>query len=112
MTRPGIQHQTQSTCAIYSAAIAAGENPSDVVGELASSAGVNRPAIWKRLRAGGIIPPYRNKLANTRATRRTNLQLAQAARGMARVERDPCPRCGCRGDYPCGHDRTPLRVSI
>lgn len=24
------------------------------------------------------------------------------------VDRDPCPRCGVRGDIPCGHSKTRL----
>lgn len=28
------------------------------------------------------------------------------------VDRDPCPRCGVRGDFGCPHSRLPLVVSL
>jgi hypothetical protein len=29
-----------------------------------------------------------------------------------RVYRDPCPRCGCRGDLDCGHTASVLLVRV
>ena len=99
----------ERTCREYKRLLAAGEEPGDIVGWLAQEAGVNRPAIWKRLRAGGLIPgykqrphqPYRNR---TRGVAFTPKVLPPA------VDRDPCPRCGTRRDIGCEH--SPCRLGM
>jgi hypothetical protein len=120
---------TNRTCEMYSAAVASGEGPSSVVGELAMMYGVQRPAIWKRLRVGGVIPAYRKHTKGGKgrppgggtpgySTGRFAKALAIAEKNRAeidaipRVDRDPCPRCGARGDIDCGHSHAPLRMVL
>jgi hypothetical protein len=77
---------------------------------LAAQDGVERRAIWKRLRTGGVLPA-------------DDTQVGYKAAGLTRehrdfviggvlVDRDPCPRCGVRGDIPCGHSRAPLGMRL
>jgi hypothetical protein len=115
-------------CEIYRAAVAAGEDTTDVVGQLATWFDVQRPAIWKRLRRGGAIPPYAPKTyggkgrpigggASGYSERRRKASLSRSTNRAAmaaapRVVRDPCPRCGVRGDLPCKHNRTWLGTSF
>jgi hypothetical protein len=98
---------TARTCEVYRKATAAGESPGDVVGYLAKWFGVQRPAIWRRLRTGGVLPKYNEgspigrKPAGIRENR-TRTPLPPT------VSRDPCPRCGVRADYGCGHSHIRL----
>lgn len=103
---------TARTCEMYSAAIACGEAPGDVVGELATMYGVQRPAIWRRLRAGRLLPPYGSgrRIGNPRRKSPTEADDARSA--MPRVDRDPCPRCGVRHDVGCNHSRAPLGMVL
>jgi hypothetical protein len=98
------------TCQAFIRARASGEEESDIVGYLAEAEGIQRPAIWKRLRQGGALPPY-----NVRRER--SGRLAAGIKGQSNepkfnmaqvVDRDPCQRCGARGDYDCGHRRVRL----
>ena len=85
-------------CRLYRHAVAAGEDPSAVVGMLAEMRGVQRPAIWRNLRAGGVLPPYGvGRARGTKPRTRTTPNYEDAPR----VHRDPCSRCGVRGDIGC-----------
>lgn len=108
---------THETCALYTRAIAGGEESRDVITHLSEMYGVQRPAIWKRLRAGGVLPGYGLQVIDRRVGR--------AAAGVSRhktldryavlppkISRDPCPRCGVRGDIPCGHSRNRLGMIL
>jgi hypothetical protein len=99
---------TARTCEMYSVAINAGEEPSMVVGELASMYGVNRPAIWRRLRAGGVLPRYKTGHRVRSKRHRTPTECEAARLDLPRVDRDPCPRCGVRRDLGCEHNRAPV----
>jgi hypothetical protein len=61
-------------CEIYRAAVAAGEDTTDVVGQLATWFDVQRPAIWKRLRRGGAVPLPDNTLVKGRHRKRIGAQ--------------------------------------
>jgi hypothetical protein len=115
-----ISDKIRRTCDLFSRAIAAGEDRSDVVGQLAAADGVERPAIWRRLRTGGVLPPY--KTARTKeysasyadknrreiASAKLRAQLKASLEATPRASRDPCPRCGTRGDVGCSHHRAEL----
>lgn len=96
------------TCEDFRYYMSQGREASDVVGWLAVKHGVERSAIYNRLRRGGVLPPYgtrHNLLA--RVMRKTEPLTAEEIPAR-RVYRDPCPRCGTRGDIPCGHNHSPL----
>lgn len=94
----------QRTCTEYRRMMVVGEDPSDIVGWLAAEAGVNRPAIWRRLRSGGVLPPYNaGPKLTLRRGRRKRSEIIREKAGQARVKRDPCPRCGVRADHGCEH---------
>ena len=98
------------------------------VQEIANTFGVQRPAVYRALITGGLKEPYkareeggsgrpigggqRGYTARRAATRiqhaAAQVQARLAAEAAPRVHRDPCPRCGCRGDVDCGHSRAPL----
>jgi hypothetical protein len=105
-----MRSDTARCCEIYLTAVAAGEDTTAVVGQLATWFDVQRPAIWKRLRRGGAVPAY--KTLQVRQKRRTKSEVFQARAEAPRVDRDPCPRCGVRGDLPCKHNRTWLGTSF
>ncbi len=74
---------------------------------LAELHGVRRGAIEMRIRRGGLLPPYRVGTRIQR-TRRQQAESLETANKRQRVDRDPCPRCGARGDIGCKHTRSPL----
>ena len=92
------------------------------VPQIAARFGVLNPAIYKQLRAGGVLPPYRPSLRGGQGRPKgggtpgyTAQRLARSAGAVAGregrqppppgalVDRDPCSRCGTRGDLPCAH---------
>ena len=98
------------------------------VEQLAQDFGVQRAAIYKQLRQGGALPPYqasdtkraaarlRVKRATSVGARNGRTQPSQSAPlgagkvvkgpdlpAAAPVRRDPCFRCGVRGDIGCAH---------
>lgn len=105
----------ESTCELYSKAIAAGEDPSEVVGELAVLYGVQRPAIWRRLITGGLRPPYGHSEKRSRRksrARRPSSEVEKERMAQPRVDRDPCQRCGVRRDIGCYHTRAPVGMVL
>lgn len=120
--------RTALICTTYRKALAAGEDSTAVVGELAAANDVQRPAIWKALRRGGVLPPYAPKsehgqgrpigggVSGYTELRRANMQSRQTRKiqmdETPRVDRDPCPRCGVRRDFGCNHSRIPLGMVL
>jgi hypothetical protein len=102
---------TKSTCDSYLRQIGLGGDPSEIVSGLACFYQVNRPAIWKRLRMGGALPPYRTKVDIKRG-RRPRAELNADRASQPRVDRDPCQRCGVRHDIGCKHDRAPVGMTF
>lgn len=105
---------TRKTCEIYSKAIAAGEDPVDIVGELATWFGVQRPAILRRLRTGGVLPPYKSRGSHRRVVvRRLSTPEREEQRAkIPRVYREACQRCGVRADIGCKHSRAPVGMTF
>lgn len=109
--KSGLTHATRSVCETFVRAIAAGEPQNDIVRELANREGVQRPAIFRRLRTGGVLTPY--KPGKPKGRRNARFADVQPQLDLpAAVDRDPCPRCGVRGDFGCAHSRLPLVVSM
>lgn len=106
--------RTERICELYKKAVSCGEDGSDVVGYLAAMEGVQRPAIYKRLRQGGLLPPY----PSDQRPRRYQPYIPRLERKVVhremppRVYRDPCPRCGARGDVECGHSKARLGMVL
>jgi hypothetical protein len=113
------------TCEAYKRGLAAGENPTDIVGEIAAAEGVQRPAVWRRLISGGLKEPYAERQPNGKGrpigggnpgftVRRIEKSITAAARRRPDpepdqfVNRDPCPRCGVRADIGCSHSKVRL----
>lgn len=116
--RPGPTAETLSDCDTYRRGIANGESPSSIVGYLADLRGVQRPAIWKRLRAGGAIAPYQPRTENGKGrpigggapgyTERRRQKASEVKEQVEKnlppvIERDPCFLCGVRADVGCKH---------
>jgi hypothetical protein len=99
---------TRRTCEIYTKALAAGEDERAVVGYLATRFGVQKPAIYKRLRTGGALPPYRHPSGTGRNAAGIRRERREFFVAPAIEPRDPCPRCGVRRDYGCKHSLAPL----
>lgn len=78
-------------------------NCSVPVRDIAAEFGVKRPAVYKALRSTGAMPPYGAARAEPasppqrRGSRQPRLDPALI------VSRDPCFRCGARGDLGCAH---------
>lgn len=121
-----ITQKTRDICAKYQAAIARGEKERDVIGYLAAAYDVQRPAIWRNLISGGLKAPYAPRQSGGKgrphgggtpgwSARRREAAIAhrQAQQPTsAPVHRDPCPRCGVRGDVDCGHNKQRIGVSF
>jgi len=102
--------KTFQICQAYKHAIDAGEDKGAVIGFLAQLHGVGRPAIWRQLRAGGVLPPYNQREEGGRGPKR------KMAHGRVwsgpkdidpsqYVERTACEFCGVRTDIGCRHIR-------
>lgn len=97
-------------CDAYLEAVARGKNITTTIAWLSEAEGVGRPAIWRRLRSGGALPPYSTRTNKT--ARRTRSEIVIEKLFAPRVDRDPCPRCGVRGDIDCGHSKAPLGMVL
>lgn len=107
--RAGLPLLVRQRCEAFVRALANGETPSVIVGQLAEAHGVQRPAIWRNLRSGGVIAPYKHR------ARRGPVEIAQATKEASvpdPVGRDPCPRCGVRGDIGCHHRKARLAAAV
>lgn len=107
-------------CEAFIRAIEGGETKGAAVAQLAAQHDVQRPAIWKTLRAGGVVPPYKARDEGGQGrpigggtpgytTKRRERALAVAEQrsqpNIVFVDRDPCKLCGVRGDLGCAHNR-------
>jgi DNA-binding MarR family transcriptional regulator len=122
--------ETRRMCEEFRRRIRLGEDEKQIVADLAAQHDVQRPAIWKRLRSGGIVAEYAPRREGgkgrpvgggvpgyTAERRRKSHDHSEAracvlAARQPPVDRDPCPRCGVRGDVGCGHSRAPLGMTI
>lgn len=102
---------TQRTCDAYKRMAALGGDPSEIVTGLSAQFNVTRPSIWRRLRIGGVLPPYGTR-GPLRAKRRRNHQVVEDKANQPRVDRDPCQRCGVRHDIGCHHTRAPVGMIL
>ena len=115
-----ISERTLAMCAEYERRLAAGQSKTEIVRDLAASHDVQRPAIWKALRAGGAVPPYRPKREGsqgrpigggqpgyTAQRQRKAADTAAAAEDKIISARqatiEPCGRCGVRADVGGKH---------
>jgi DNA-binding MarR family transcriptional regulator len=122
---PNASAKTRATCEAFMHAIASGATSREAVADLAARYDVQRPAIWKRLRDGGVISPYASKrdggqgrplgggqAGYTDRRRDKCAALAESRRIEPSpeqfVDRDSCPRCGVRADIGCRHSRAPI----
>jgi DNA-binding MarR family transcriptional regulator len=118
----------RETCEAFAAAIGRGATSGEAVSELAARYDVQRPAIWKRLRDGGLIAPYAPRqnggkgrplgggtpgyTATRRERSKEHHEQLEARPLPPRIDRDPCPRCGVRGDIGCAHSRVPIGTAF
>lgn len=123
-----VTQRTIEICERYKRSLELGDPQSATVGELAAMFDVQRPAIWKALRNGGVIPPYTPRqdggkgrpvgggVPGYTAVRRQRSQdhrEQQETKPLPpRIDRDPCPRCGVRGDFGCSHSRAQLGTAF
>lgn len=106
----GIGNRTESMCDLYRRGIP--------VGSIAAQFDVQRPAVWKALRRGGVLPDYkpRKPMGPGRPVGggEPGYQENRRSRALAKIERrdeaapapvnrEPCHRCGARGDIGCLH---------
>lgn len=87
------------------------------VPQIAERLGFRTGSVTRALVSRGIISernftvddPSRFRRSDRNPAFPSSRQVAEAEKmAMPRVERDPCHRCGARGDYGCGHDRAPV----
>lgn len=119
----------RTICEFFRRRIREGERPGTAVAELAARHDVQRPAIWKSLRKGGVIAPYAPRQNGGRGRprgggepgyseqrREKSMAYREAIRIEPRadqyVDRDPCERCGVRHDIGCKHTRAPLGMTL
>lgn len=95
---------TLSLCEAYRGLAATGGDVTSFVGEWARMLNVQRPAIWRRLRSGGALPPYNSSPRGGFGPRPKRVRVRVTVESLPpRVDRDPCPRCGVRADVGCNH---------
>lgn len=103
---------TLRTCEIYTRSIALGEDARDVVEQLATWFNVKKPAIYKRLRQGGALPPYKHPGGTGRNAAGIRRERKEIVLPPPVPCRDPCPRCGVRRDIGCHHTLAPLGMVL
>lgn len=119
MGRSTLSDQTLHICEVGRNVLASGGDLGVAVAALADKYGVQRPAIYKSLRTGGVLPPYKERKDGgkgrpvgggvrgyTERRRRTHSEIKSAFEAKAeqlRVNRDPCTYCGVRVDVGCRH---------
>lgn len=88
-------------------AIAADYGRKMPIGMIAEKYDIQRPAVWKALRRAGVLAPYQPRDG---AAAKPKPSPPQPIRKMSPddiarrvVSRDPCRRCGVRGDIGCIH---------
>lgn len=125
----GVTSRCRLICEAFVRGISAGELSRTIVSELAARFDVQRPAIWKALRVGGVLAPYAPRQDGgagrplgggepgyTEHRRERSVEVAIARRPEFPpeqfVDRDPCPRCGVRGDIGCSHSRAPIGMML
>lgn len=111
--------ETAELCATFKRRRADGETESAIVRDLSADYEIQRPAVWKALRRGGVIPPYNPKQPDGQGRplgggqlgwtrRRTEQSLAtkkrEADRGLP-APLEACGWCGTRADVGCAHQR-------
>lgn len=96
---------TRETCERYLKLLAAGIDHGTAIERLAEAEGMKREGIRGRLRSGGALKPYASELPGyVRASiRRGPMAVGKIVVTSQPVYRDPCSRCGARGDFDCGH---------
>lgn len=104
--------RVRSTCESFLRSIRSGDSPSTAVGQLAGTEGVNRPAIWQRLIRGGVKPSYNEGAPSGRKAAGIMRDREDRSDAPPPVDRDPCPRCGIRGDLECSHNRAPIGMIL
>lgn len=103
---PGKPDRLAAICEAFRQGMAQGRDRTLLVTELVARHGIGRSAIYRNLVKGGLHTPMPQAPAAKRASKRE--AAGDDAADKPRVSRDPCPRCGCRGDFDCGHDRGAL----
>lgn len=71
--------------------------------DIAAEFGVKRPAVYKALRSTGALPPYGVSRSDPKAPPKPRSKRKPVIDPALIVFRDPCPRCGVRGDIGCQH---------
>lgn len=120
MSRAANLDRTNAICAEYRAFLADGISSGKAALELSAKYDVQRPAIWKALRRGGVLPPYAPRqhggsgrpisggVAGWSDQRRQHA-LGVADERQAALDhvpvREPCFLCGARADVGCRHRR-------
>jgi hypothetical protein len=104
--RDGLSGLIQQTCDTFLRSVRLGSTVPEAVGQIAETEGVQRPAVWRRLRSGGVLAPIRAYTG--KRLRRTNAEIFTDAVDAVRVDRDPCQRCGVRHDIGCKHNPAPV----
>lgn len=97
-----LRKDTTETCSEFARLMAQGSSQIEVVRWLANRDRVGKQAIYKRLRNGGALPPYGTKITPNRKPGKA-LPIPGDEIAARRVFRDPCVRCGVRGDIGCKH---------
>lgn len=118
--RPADRDAVLRTCESYTKRLAAGETDREAVAALAAEAGVQRPAIWRRLRSGGVLAPY-TKLPEDAASKRRRYHRDQSSlsdriaepprnvrvpQDVVRIERPVAPCWFCGEREGCRHRRS------
>jgi hypothetical protein len=97
---------TKTLCLAFDRCVATGGDTTTLVREWAEMLGVQRPAIWRRLRSGGSLPPYKSSGRTIPRRPRAKTLEEQFEPLPPTVNRDPCLRCGVRADVGCKHSAT------
>ncbi len=115
MTKVANTERTAAVCNQYRAMISSGESAGRAVLELSFKYEVQRPAIWKILRRGGVLPPYaprknggQGRPIGGGVAGYTQSRIDRSIEGRQPVperiiDRDPCFLCGIRADLGCKH---------
>lgn len=102
MSRAEVLRRRAAMCALY------GKVP---VREIARRFNVQSPAVFKALRAAGVLAPYRRRGPGA-MVRGPRFEAIGDVPESQYVSRDPCPRCGTRRDVGCAHGSARLATGF
>jgi hypothetical protein len=111
----GASEPTLLTVEAFKRALSTGQAPKEAIITISETMGVSRGAVRSRLRRQGLWgePDFDKTSGRYRAgIHNADFKADRLIPPNPPVFRDPCQRCGARGDVACGHSKVRLGMVL